>query len=84
MYYIYILYSDKYNKFYTGMSNNIDRRIQEHNSGQNKTTKAFIPWRLIFYESCENRVIARKREKYWKSGTGRDKRNVFIKNNIPL
>lgn len=60
------------------MSNNIQRRIQEHNSGQSKITKSFAPWVLLYSEECQSREDARKREKYWKSGTGREKRNKFV------
>ena len=56
----------------------IERRLKEHNSGKTKSTKGFIPWKLIFTEICENRKIARLREKYYKSGIGKE----FLKQKI--
>ena len=54
------------------MTQNIDNRLKEHNRGKMKSTKAYKPWKLIYSEECENRIIARKRELYLKSGAGRD------------
>ena len=75
MYFVYILYSEKYNRTYTGMSKDILKRLKQHNSKQNKSTKAYVPWEIIFKEEFETRVDARKREKYLKTGVGRE----FIK-----
>ncbi|HSH50258.1 MAG TPA: GIY-YIG nuclease family protein [Bacteroidales bacterium] len=73
MFYVYILYSDKFNRFYTGFTKDIKQRLKEHNSGQTKSTKPYRPWQLIYQEVCKTRMEARKREKYYKSGTGREK-----------
>jgi putative endonuclease len=72
MYFVYILYSSKFDRTYTGMTKNINKRIKEHNSKQNKSTKAYVPWELIFKEEFETRIEARMREKYLKSGNGRE------------
>lgn len=69
----------KDNQHYTGITNNIDRRIQEHNAGFNKSTKARTPFVLIYSEETRSRAEARIREKYLKSGSGRE----FIKEFIP-
>lgn len=74
MYYVYILHNKQYEKFYTGMTNNIERRLYEHNSGQVKPTKAYKPWVVVYQEEYVDRVHAREREKYWKSGVGRQRR----------
>ncbi len=58
------------------MTDNLERRLKEHNSGKSKSTKGFIPWELIYQVELENREIARKREKYLKSGFGK----LFLKN----
>ena len=79
MYYVYVLISEnseKDNKFYIGITNNIQRRLQEHKSGQQKSTKARRPFRLLLEERYDDRVSARAREKYLKSGIGRE----FLKN----
>ena len=57
---------------YVGMTIGVDERYKRHNTGREKTTKPYVPFELIFTEKCENRVEARKREKYWKSGVGKE------------
>ena len=54
------------------MTNNFERRFKEHNSGQNKTTKAYLPFKVIIVEEYETRMEARLREKYLKSGIGKE------------
>ncbi len=72
MYIVYVLYSDDFTRFYVGMTNNLERRLYEHNSRQNRSTKAYVPWRVIHKELFETRNEARIREKYLKSGIGRE------------
>jgi len=60
------------NYIYVGMTIDIEARIIRHNGGREKTTKPYIPFQLIYSEKCENRIEARKREKYWKSGIGKE------------
>jgi len=79
MYCVYILYSEKFNRFYTGLTFNIENRLNEHYSGKTKSTKPFKPWKVIFFEECETRIKARLREKYYKSGVGREKLKKFLK-----
>ena len=83
MFYIYILKSLKDDKTYVGYTNNLDRRIAEHNSGKNLATKNRIPLELLFYENFETSQEARKRELYWKNGGGRRKLKEFFKNGFP-
>ncbi len=66
MFYIYILYSEKYNKYYIGQTDNLEFRIQRHNAGLVKSTKPFIPWELKYYEKYETRSEAMAREKFLK------------------
>ncbi len=47
-YKLYILQSLTKDRYYIGHTNNIERRLSEHNSGQTKSTKAYIPWKLVF------------------------------------
>ena len=72
MFFVYVLYSVKFNRRYVGMTNNIDRRLNEHNNGRQRSTKAFKPWIIIHSEQFETRLEARKREVYLKSGIGRE------------
>jgi len=77
MHFVYILFSEKYNRHYTGLTSNIDQRLHEHNSGQNKSTKPYRPWKIIHSEAFPTRLEARQREKYYKSGIGREKIKEF-------
>ena len=71
MYYLYILKSIKYKKSYVGISDNVNRRLKEHNAGKMFFTKRYKPWEIIYTENFSTLVDAQKREKYMKSGTGR-------------
>jgi predicted GIY-YIG superfamily endonuclease len=44
------------------MSNNVHRRLIEHNNGENRSTKAYLPFSLIFQEEFENRILAGKKK----------------------
>jgi putative endonuclease len=59
----YILFSHSRNKFYIGSTNNLQRRLSEHNSGQNLSTKFGIPWNLIFSEEFLSKAEAIRLEK---------------------
>ena len=79
-YYVYILRSDKDNKFYIGHTNNLKRRLVEHNRGDNFSTKPRGPFNLVYYEAHSNEVDARNREKFFKTGWGRQYINKVLKN----
>lgn len=80
MYSVYVLQSERDNKLYYGFTNNLERRIKEHNNGKVSSTKSRIPFKLIYFENTNNIIEARKREKYFKSGFGRK----YIKNKLAL
>jgi putative endonuclease len=62
-YYVYILYSEKCERYYVGHSDNVERRLEEHNSGRGgKYTKSCKPWRLVYNEIYENKALAVNRE----------------------
>ena len=71
MHFVYILISKKDNDFYTGYTNEIKRRLQEHQEGKVKSTKHRLPVKLVYYEVCLNKYDALAREKYLKSGRGK-------------
>ncbi len=71
MYFVYILYSKKYNKTYVGATNSVERRIEEHNSGKSNFTKKYQPWHLVQKEEFETKIEAFLKEKYYKSSSGR-------------
>ena len=73
MFYLYILKSKKLPKTYVGISENIERRLEEHNKGYSKFTSIYRPWDVVYTEECQDRPSALKRERYFKSAVGRKK-----------
>ena len=72
MYLVYAIKSKTRNYIYVGLTNNIERRLKEHNEGFNKTTKPYRPFELIYWENYNTRIEAREREKYLKTGYGKE------------
>lgn len=77
-YYVYVLQSSKNESFYTGYTSDLKKRFKEHNNGENQSTKPFRPYKLIFYEAFLNRIDAKNREIYLKSGYGRRTINKLL------
>ena len=73
MYYVYAISSIHRNYIYVGLTANLERRLSEHNFGRNKTTKPYLPFTLIHFEEYSTRTEAREKEKYYKSGIGKEK-----------
>jgi len=71
VYYVYILKSENFHKSYVGCTDNLDRRIKEHNAGKMLFTRRYKPWQLIYSESFDELKYARRREYYIKTGAGR-------------
>lgn len=69
MFYVYLLRSKT--RIYVGITTDLKKRVTKHNAGQNVSTKAYLPWKLIFYEAYINRQDAARREKYLKTTQGR-------------
>lgn len=68
--YIYVLESMKNGSLYIGCTNNLAKRIQEHNKKINFSTKSFAPWQIIYSEACLNDLDAYRREKFLKTSQG--------------
>jgi len=73
---VYAIKSVSRNYIYVGMSQHLQKRIDRHNRGYERTTRAYRPFELIHQEEFPSREEARKKEKYLKSGTGKE----FLKN----
>jgi putative endonuclease len=58
-YYTYILYSETTIKHYCGITDDIDKRLKEHNSGKCSSTKSGAPWKVVFQEKFTTRKDAR-------------------------
>ena len=72
MWFAYALKSKKDGGLYIGMSSDLERRLLEHNRGYNRSTKSRAPFSLIYSQEYSSRTEARRREKYLKSGVGRE------------
>ncbi len=72
MYYVYAIKSVDKNYIYVGLTNNPNRRIAEHNRNKEKTTSFYSPFKTVLIENFDTRMKAREREKYLKSGTGKE------------
>ena len=70
MYFLYILRSEKLEKYYIGISQNPELRLQYHNTIEKGFTSRYRPWKLVFKQEFESRNVAQQKEnmiKKWKS-----------------
>ncbi len=72
MFVVYAIKSLSRDYIYVGLSDNLERRLSEHNLGKNKTTRPYKPFKLIYKEYFSTRIESRVREKYLKSGVGKE------------
>jgi putative endonuclease len=66
-------------EIYVGMALNAEKRLKEHNNGKNRYTKGLRPWKIIHIEYFSDWKQARVREKFLKSGVGKE----FLKSMVP-
>ncbi|MCH7732562.1 MAG: GIY-YIG nuclease family protein [Candidatus Marinimicrobia bacterium] len=78
MYYTYVLISKKDSKMYTGYTDNLKLRFEQHNKGRVHSTKRRTPFELIYYEACLSSEDATIREKYLKTHYGK----MFLKKRL--
>lgn len=78
MYYVYFLKSIKQGRLYIGYTNDLKRRLEEHNAGQSTYTNKYKPWKVETYVTTEYEHTAKLVEKYFKSNSGKEavKRHV--------
>ncbi len=81
-FYTYTIFSLKDKKFYTGYTVDLKRRLYEHANGLSKATKFRRPFLLIHYEYFINETDAKAREKFLKSGFGRDQLKQALKRTL--
>jgi putative endonuclease len=80
MFFAYVLQSQVTLKFYYGSTQNLEERLKTHNDGLVNYTSKYTPWVLVYFEEFETRSEAIKREKYFKTGAGRD----FVKRKLAV
>ena len=71
MWFVYILKSKSSEFIYIGSTNDLDRRLQEHNDLKSQSTKSFAPFEIIAYVGVHSEAKARELEKYFKTGSGK-------------
>jgi putative endonuclease len=72
-YFVYIIYNDNLDKFYIGQTNNLERRILEHNNKLSKYTAKYSGnWEILYTENYNSRSGAMKREKFLKNQKNKD------------
>ncbi|MGI9551162.1 MAG: GIY-YIG nuclease family protein [Aurantibacter sp.] len=71
-YYTYVLRSVNFKRHYAGFSRNVKKRVRQHNAGKTKSTKPYLPWELLFFEEFSTKEEAISREKFLKTGKGRE------------
>jgi len=71
MFTVYILQSQSLNRYYVGFTNDLERRLSEHNRKKGKYTDAGIPWQLVYFETFSTKIEAMNREKFIKGKKSR-------------
>jgi len=72
MFYCYILYSEKIDKYYIGSTSDLEGRLQRHNTSNHGFTSTGRPWEIKYFESFETKAEALKRETQLKSFKNRN------------
>ena len=78
LFYVYVIYSEDYDKIYIGTSSNPEKRLFAHNNLPKGWTKRFRPWKIVHLEEFSGKPLALQREKELKSHQGRN----FIRKEI--
>lgn len=73
MYHVYILVNEARTRTYTGVAEDINKRLEEHNTGRVVSSRPYRPYKIIHTESFATLIEAREKEKFYKSTTGRRK-----------
>jgi len=78
MFFVYILRSETSGRLYTGHTANLTQRMGQHEEGLTKSTKNRGPWSLVHCEQFGTRAEAMRRERFLKSGQGREQLRRII------
>jgi putative endonuclease len=77
-YFVYVLYSKDYDRYYYGQTNNLETRLLKHNSKEVSSTSKYIPWSIYAYKVCQDRQEAMKIERQLKNLKSRSRVCEFI------
>lgn len=78
MYYVYVIESLSHGTRYVGSTHDVEGRLREHNMGRCRYTKGRRPWGLVCQEAYGSRAEAMRRERFLKSGQGRECLDLFL------
>lgn len=84
MYYLYILCNKETDRYYVGSTSDLKRRLQQHRSGQTRTTRVLKTFELVYKEEYNDELSARNREKQLKSYKSKSYLKKLIANQGPL
>ena len=76
---VYVIQSEIDGRLFKGMTQDVNGRVRIHNKGKVRSTRAYIPWRLVYIEPRADSKHARAREKFLKSPKGREFLEVIVK-----
>ena len=71
MFYAYVVKSKSSDYLYKGHCEDLEARLNQHNSGMTEAIRPYIPFEVAYFEEFESREAAIRREKYFKSAAGR-------------
>jgi len=80
MYFVYILKSEKDQKLYIGFTEDVAKRVKDHNEGKNTSTQSRRPLKLIYYEAHTSKRDALRREQYFKTSKGKTTLRTMLRN----
>ncbi len=78
MWFVYILKSQVSDFIYIGSTNDLERRLSEHNELKSPSTKPYAPFEIVAYVAVKTEAKARELEQYFKTGSGK----AILKNRI--
>jgi len=78
MYHVYIFLNLTKTRTYTGVAEDIHKRLEEHNKGRVKSSSPYRPYQIIHTESLPTLKEARQKERFYKSTTGRRKLKIIV------
>ena len=81
--YLYILKSEKDNSYYIGVCNDLNERLNRHNSGYVRSTKSKLPWVRMFHKEYSNKAEAMSRERKLKNLKSRKRVEAWISKQSP-
>ena len=78
-FYTYVLFILKDHRLYIGFTTNLEKRVEAHNQGLNKSTRPRRPLKLIYFEGHTQRADALRREAYFKTTSGKRTLKIMLK-----